>query len=93
MILTSPEKAKEFTDDPVYIMSSQQVTDTISLYSRESLTSVKATKLAVDAAMKAAKVTYDDIQMAEVHDCFTIEEVMFLEEIKGHQVTPLLLTI
>ena len=80
LILTSPEKAKEFTDDPVYIMSSQQATDAISLYSRESLTSVKATRLAVDAALKAAKVTYDDIQMAEVHDCFTIEEVMFLED-------------
>ncbi len=80
LILTSPEKAGEFTDDPVYIVSSQQATDAISLYSRESLTSIKTTKLAVGAAMKAAKVTYDDIQIAEVHDCFTIEEVMFLED-------------
>lgn len=80
LILASPEKAKEFTDDPVYIMSSQQATDSISLYTRESLTSVKTTQLAVEAAMKEAKVTYDDIQIAEVHDCFTIEEVMFLED-------------
>ena len=80
LILTSPERAKEFTDDPVYVTSSQQATDTISLYSRDSLTSVKTTKLAVGAAMKNANVTYDDIQIAEVHDCFTIEEVMFLED-------------
>jgi acetyl-CoA C-acetyltransferase len=80
LILTSPEKASEFTDEPIYIMSSEQVTDSISLYSRESLSSVKATKIAVEAAMKKAKVTYDDIQIAEVHDCFTIEEVMFLED-------------
>ena len=71
---------REFTDDPIYIMSSQQATDAISLYSRESLTSVKTTKLAVGAAMKEADVTFDDIQIAEVHDCFTVEEVMFLED-------------
>ncbi len=80
LIITSPKKAKEFTDDPIYIMSSQQATDAISLYSRESLTSVKTTKLAVGAAMKEADVTFDDIQIAEVHDCFTVEEVMFLED-------------
>jgi acetyl-CoA C-acetyltransferase len=80
LILTTPEKAKEFTDTPIYITSSQQATDSISLYSRESLTSVKTTKLAVRAAMKEAKISFKDIQLAEVHDCFTVEEIMFLED-------------
>lgn len=80
LILTSPERAKEFTDTPIWITSSQQATDAISLYTRDSLTSVKTTKLAVGAAMKEAKVSYKDIQLAEVHDCFTVEEVMFLED-------------
>jgi acetyl-CoA C-acetyltransferase len=80
LILTSPEKAKKFTDTPIYITSSQMATDSISLYTRESLTSVKSTKLAVRAAMKEAKTSFNDIQLAEVHDCFTVEEVMFLED-------------
>ena len=80
LILTSPNIAKKFTDTPIYITSSKQATDSISLYSRESLTSIKTTKLASKAAMKEAKISYSDVQMAEVHDCFTIEEVMFLED-------------
>jgi acetyl-CoA C-acetyltransferase len=80
LILTSPEKAKEYTDNPIYITASQQSTDDVSLYTRESLTSIKATKLGASAALKEAGVTWKDIQMAEVHDCFTVEEVLFLED-------------
>ncbi len=80
LILTSPEKAQELTDTPIYIVASQQATDDVSLYTRDSLTSVKATKLAVGAALREAGLTMDDIPVAEVHDCFTIEEVMFLED-------------
>ncbi len=80
LIVTSPEKAKKYTDTPIYITASQQATDDISLYTRESLTSIKVTKLATSAAFKEAGIAYKDIQMAEVHDCFTVEEVLFLED-------------
>jgi acetyl-CoA C-acetyltransferase len=80
LILTSPEKAKEYTDTPIYITASQQATDDVSLYTRESLTSNKVTKLAVGAALSEAGLTIDMIPLAEVHDCFTIEEILFLED-------------
>jgi acetyl-CoA C-acetyltransferase len=80
LFLTSPEKAKDFTDTPVYIVASQQATDDVSLYTRESLTSIKTTKLAMRAALKEAKLAITDIPVAEVHDCFSIEEVLFLED-------------
>ena len=80
LIVTSPEKARELTDTPVYIVASQQATDHVSLYTRESLTSIKTTKLALGAALSQAGLTMSDIPLAEVHDCFTIEEILFLED-------------
>jgi acetyl-CoA C-acetyltransferase len=80
LILTNPEKARQYTDIPVYITASQQATDDISLYTRDSLTSIKTTKLATSAAFKEAGLTYKNVQIAEIHDCFTVEEVLFLED-------------
>jgi acetyl-CoA C-acetyltransferase len=80
LIVTSPERARELTDTPIYIMSSQQATDTVSLYTRDSLTSIKATQLAVLAVLQESGMEMSDIPIAEVHDCFTIEEVLFLED-------------
>jgi acetyl-CoA C-acetyltransferase len=80
LIVTSPERAKGLTDTPIYITASQQATDDISLYTRESLTSIKTTKLTVTAALAQAGLGIGDIPLAEVHDCFTIEEAIFLED-------------
>ena len=80
VILTKPELAKKYTDTPIYVIGSQQVTDDISLYTRESITGIKATKLAVDKALNMTGISIKNLQIAEVHDCFTIEEAMFLED-------------
>ncbi len=80
LILTRPEVAKKYTDTPVYIMSSQAATDHVSLYSRNSVTGVMATQLAVRKALEETALTIDDIDIAEAHDCFTIEEAFFLED-------------
>jgi acetyl-CoA C-acetyltransferase len=80
LIVTSPEKARKLTDAPVYIVASQQASDHVSLYTRESVTSIKTTRLATGAALDQAGLSMGDIPLAEVHDCFTIEEVIFLED-------------
>jgi acetyl-CoA C-acetyltransferase len=80
LIVTSPEKAEELTDTPVYVTASQQASDDVSLYTRESLTSIKTTKLTLSAALAQAGLGIGDIPLAEVHDCFTIEEAIFLED-------------
>ncbi len=80
VILTKPELAKKYTDTPIYVIASQQATDDISLYTRESMTGIKATRLAVGKALREAGISIEDIEIAEVHDCFTIEEAMFLED-------------
>jgi len=80
VILAKPELAKKYTDTPIYIIGSQQATDDVSLCTRESLTGIKATRLTVGKALKETGLSMANLQIAEVHDCFTIEEAMFLED-------------
>jgi acetyl-CoA C-acetyltransferase len=79
--LTKPELAKKFTDTPVHIIGSGQASDTIGMYEREGFTSLKAAKLAAEKAYEMADVKPEDIDVAEVHDCFTIAEIIAYEDL------------
>jgi acetyl-CoA C-acetyltransferase len=79
IILTSEEKAKEFGESSVYITGSGQSTSTISLHDRESMVVSDATLNSADMAYKTAKRQPSDIDVAEVHDCFTIAELLAIE--------------
>jgi acetyl-CoA C-acetyltransferase len=81
MILTKPELASKYTDMPVHIIGSGQASDTIGLYERKSLTSLNATKLAAKTAYEMANANPEDIDVAEVHDCFTFAELMAYEDL------------
>jgi acetyl-CoA C-acetyltransferase len=81
MILTKPSIAKKFTDDPVYVTGSAQANDKLNLFEREDLTSIKATQLASRNAYKMAGVRPSGIDVAEVHDCFTIAEIIAYEDL------------
>ncbi len=93
VILMPLEKAKEHTDMPIEILASTQASDTLALHSRKSLTELMATKVAVRRALEATKMTPKDIDVCEVHDCFTIAEIMAIEDLgffekgKGGQAT------
>jgi acetyl-CoA acetyltransferase len=81
IILTKPELAKKFTDTPVHIIGSGQASDTIGMYEREGFTSLAAAKLAAEKAYEMADVKPEDIDVAEVHDCFTIAEIIAYEDL------------
>jgi len=81
LILTKPELAKKFTDTPVHIIGSGQASDAIGLYERKSFTTLNAGKLAGQEAYRMAKVEPKDIDVAEVHDCFTIAEIIAYEDL------------
>jgi acetyl-CoA C-acetyltransferase len=81
LILTKPELAKKYTDMPIQIVGTGQASDTIGLYERESLTSIQAAKTAARQAYSMAAVNPDDIDIAEVHDCFTIAEIIAYEDL------------
>jgi acetyl-CoA C-acetyltransferase len=81
VILTKPELAQKYTDAAVHIVGSGQASDTIGLYERESFTSLKAAKLAAKEAYEMAAVKPEDVDLAEVHDCFTIAEIIAYEDL------------
>jgi len=81
VILAPMETARQFTDTPVEIIASTQASDTLGLSSRKSLTELRATKVAAKKAFETAKVAPGDIDVCEVHDCFTIAEILAIEDI------------
>lgn len=81
VIITRPEFTSKYTDQPVHIVGSGQASDTIGLYQRQSLTSLNATKLAAKTAYELANVKPRDVDLAEVHDCFTFAELMAYEDL------------
>jgi len=81
LILTTPELAKKYTDTPVHIVGSGQASDTIGLYERKTLTSLEAAKIAAKQAYEMAELKPENIDVAEVHDCFTIAEIIAYEDL------------
>jgi len=81
VILAPFDMAREFTDTPILVAGTGQASDTISLHDRQTLVGIAATNKAAELAYKMAGVGPNDIDFAEVHDCFTIAEIMAIEDL------------
>jgi acetyl-CoA C-acetyltransferase len=81
VIVAPVEMAKEYTDSPVYVLGCGQATDTISLHNRADFCTFGATVAAGKRAYEMAKVLPEDIDLVEVHDCFTIAEIVAIEDL------------
>lgn len=65
----------------VSVLSSEIATDTISLKSRKQIDEILATKIAANLAFEKAKINRKDIKIVEVHDCFSIAEILAMEDL------------
>ena len=81
VIIASEERAKAISKKPVWIVGSGLATDTLRLGDRKSLTSILAAREAAKIAYKMAGVGPADIDVATVHDCFTIAEIIAYEDL------------
>ena len=81
VILVRNEDARKYTDTPVKIIASAQASDTMNLCDREHLYSLGSARRAAAQAYKQAGLTPRDIDFAEVHDCFTIAEIIATEDL------------
>lgn len=81
LILAPLDKAKEYTDKIVKIIGSGQASDSLALHGREDICTLKATVEAGRQAYKQAGIEPKDIDVAEVHDCFTIAEILAMEDL------------
>jgi acetyl-CoA C-acetyltransferase len=83
LVLTTVEHARELAGDRpvVKISGSGLATDTITLANRADLTELKAVRKAADRAYAMAGKSPEELDVVEVHDCFTIAEIMATEAI------------
>ena len=80
LLLVSEDLAYQFTDHPIFVIGSGAASDG-PLHARSSLTSIPSAKLAAEKAYEMAGVSASDIKLAEVHDCFTIAEIIATEDL------------
>ena len=81
VILAADHVVKQFTDDPVWINGSAAASDYLALHDRPSITQLIATQNAAKKAYQMAGIEAHNIDLAEVHDCFTIAELLATEDL------------
>ncbi|MFA7468467.1 MAG: thiolase domain-containing protein [Desulfotomaculaceae bacterium] len=81
IIIAAEKPAKEFTAKPVWIRGLGAATASNNLSGRKNLTGLKCAREAARQAYEMAGVKAEDIDVAEVHDCFTIAEMMAYEDL------------
>ena len=81
LLLSPPEIARRFTDTPVYVDGLGAGTDPLAVQERAKLTSFRATQRAAHEAFRSAGWHRSDVSFLEVHDCFTIAELLALEDL------------
>lgn len=86
VILASEEIAKKLTDTPVWIAGVGVASGTSNLSKRKDFLSLEAAIIASRKAYKMANIDENkpakQIDVAEVHDCFTIAEILAYEDLR-----------
>lgn len=81
VVIAAEDRVKEFTDRPMWIKGIGAGASAMMIQDRESLTSIPGAKRAAKAAFTMAGLKPDDMNMAEVHDCFSIAEMIAYEDL------------
>jgi acetyl-CoA C-acetyltransferase len=81
VIVASEEKAKAFSKKPVWIMGIGAASAAVNMARRDLFTGLTVGEMAAKQAYRMAGVLPKDIDVAEVHDCFTIAEMMGYENL------------
>jgi acetyl-CoA C-acetyltransferase len=80
LLLASEDIARQFTDDPIHVVGLGQGSGR-GLHASGDLTSFEATRFAAQEAYSMSDLRPEDIQFAEVHDCFSIAELLHIEDL------------
>src|SRR3989338_7061111 len=80
LVLMSEQMAKKMAK-PVWVLGSGQGSDTLALHDRASYTEMVATRAAAKEGLAEAGLKINDMSMLEVHDCFSINQIIALEDL------------
>jgi acetyl-CoA C-acetyltransferase len=80
VVLVSEKLAGRFAN-PIWVRGVGQASDTLALHDRDDVTEMKATKSAAATAYSEAGLGPQDMNLAEVHDCFSINEIVAVEDL------------
>ncbi|HNS83586.1 MAG TPA: thiolase domain-containing protein, partial [Methanolinea sp.] len=81
VVLAPLDMARKFCDTRVKVLASAQASDTIALHDRREISTLDATVAAGRRAFAMAGLGPKDIDLVEVHDCFTIAEICAIEDL------------
>ncbi len=81
VVLAPAERAADFTDKPVRILGVGQASDYVALDQKEDITTFPAVRRAGQKAYRMAGVSPEEIEFGELHDCFTIAEIIATEDL------------
>ena len=81
LVMCRSDLVKKYTDTPIYIESSEQRSDTLALHDRKSITTMDAVVNSTRSALKEASLELTDIDVFELHDSFSIGEIILTEDV------------
>jgi acetyl-CoA C-acetyltransferase len=81
VVLCAADRAREYTDKPVKVLGVAQASDWMALDQKSDITTFAAVRGASKKAYEMAGVGPKNIEFAEVHDCFTIAEIIAMEDL------------
>ena len=81
IIVASEERAKALSKKPVWILGLGSASNAVNLAGRDEFSGLTVARQSADQAYKMAGITAKDVDVAEVHDCFTIAEMMAYENL------------
>ncbi len=82
LLVARTDRARQWTDTPVYVVGSGAGSDHLAVQERENLTRLDASRQAADEAFRNAPFDRKRLDLLEVHDCFTIAELLALEDLR-----------
>lgn len=81
VLVVDADLAQDFTNTPILVAGVGAATDSLALHARPSITRLPAAQRAAAAAYRQAGIGPGDLDLAEVHDCFTVAELIAYQEL------------
>jgi acetyl-CoA C-acetyltransferase len=81
VLVASEDVVDEYTDDPVRVAGVGAASERVGLFQRDEYTAIESSERAAERAYEMADITPEDVDFAEVHDCFAIAELLAYEDL------------